>query len=620
MKKRLSRAYFGIPVVYVGVIVLLLFLQFAGTQRFTLRNGPLVLNGTRSNAPQDENSLREVVVEYRGLEFPFTEQRSLAVQDTPSEAGAEAGQHERLMPRSIQEIDEGFTVTFDNGMQLAFLLREDIQELQIRSITPDGVLPEDDVDRRFIIPFGAAPDATVTEAERPALASVETAEGVFFLAAPPRGGVDPNAGELILEAVAGEQTARYTPAVTPREQAVVEWFSDGEFSISDGRYASRIESYISAAYQGWRSQRFNPGSGTWDVRGGSPVFDERILTAVLAEAWDRGQYTAAFTDMRRAADLHPEGVGLLSSPFLGDLRAVRTKFLEEDRRRTAELLDLARRRDPDLFNRPDLVQFAVDRGTSQLYREIINFVSGLDYRSLDVFQAIGLLHNAVLSPLPNQESREVFAEAESILEDEIVPRIVRVEERFYLESSPGQVDLAASIHAGVIAEQLGLERDDDVLVRLGRNLVVSALAFTDGTGFLPTTLYLGDGQLQGTAGSSGPEEIYRLLSDNPWYPRQVSLFNELGRDRWIYTIAGIEDVSISASAYRFTISYPANRTHYVIMQGLRPFNSMVLFGQRWRNDPSFERYVKGRHYNSASQTLMIKYNDDSTEGDIVLRY
>jgi hypothetical protein len=607
MKKRVSRAYFLIPVIYVGVIVLLLFLQFAGTQGFTLRHGDLTLSGKRSNAPQDENTLRQVTVEYQGLEFVFSDGNSVSFEGSSSTT---------LMPVEVSEVDEGFTVSFEQGVQIAFLVRADIQELQLRPVLSEEVAGAE----RLIIPFEAHGNAEVDAQGQDALASVETGEGTFYLAVPPRGSVDVDARNLVLDAVAGEQTVRYTPAVTPREQAVVDWFSDPAVSISDSRYESRIQSYIDAAYQGWRSQRFNPGSGTWDVRGGSPVFDERILTAVLAEAWERNQYTAAFNDMRRAADIHADGVGLLSSPFLGNLREVRTQFLEADEERTAELLDLARRRNADLFTRPDVVQFAVDRGSPALYEEIIDFASNLDYRSLDIFQAIGLLHNAVLSPLPNQESREVFGAFEAVLQDEIVPRILRVEDQFYVESSPGQVDLLASIHAGVIAAEMGAQREEPVLERMGRNLVVSALAFTDGTGFLPSTLYIGDDALQGTAGSSGPEEVYRLLSDNPFYPREVSLFSELGQGRWIYTVAGIEDISIGANRYEITISYPANRTHYVIVQGVPPFQSMELFGQSWRNDPNFERYIKGRHYNAASQTLMIKYTDDSTQGDIVLQY
>jgi hypothetical protein len=607
MKKRVSRAFFLIPVIYVGVIVLLLFLQFAGTQGFTLRHDDLTLSGKRANAPQDENSLRQVTVGYKGLEFVFSEATSVTLRGTSSAT---------LAPVSVAEIDEGFTVDFEQGVQLAFLVRADIQELQIRSVVPAEINGAE----RLIIPFTADGGAQISAAAQEALASVETAGGTFFLAVPPRGSVDVAGRRLVLDAVAGEQTVRYTPAVTPRERAVVDWFSDPAVSIGDNRYESRIQSYIDAAYQGWRSQRFNPGAGTWDLRGGSPVFDERILTAVLAEAWERNQYTAAFNDMRRAADLHADAVGLLSAPFLGELREVRTRFLEADEERTEELVDLARRRNADLFRRPDVVQFAVDRGSPELYEEIIDFASNLDYRSLDIFQAIGLLHNAVLSPLPNQESREIFGAFEAILQDEIVPRVIRVDEQFYLESSPGQVDLVASIHAGVLAIELGEERDEPVLVRMGRNLVVSALAFTDGTGFLPTTLYVGDDALQGTAGSNGPEEVYRLLSDNPSYPREVSLFSELGRGRWMYTVAGIEDISIGVNEYRVTISYPANRTHYVIMQGVPPFQTMELFGQSWRNDPNFERYIKGRHYNGATQTLLIKYTDDSVRGDIVLRY
>ncbi|MFW5786555.1 MAG: hypothetical protein ACOCYC_04855 [bacterium] len=606
MKKRVSRAYFVIPVIYVGVIVLLLFLQFAGTQGFTLRNGSLTLSGKRSNAPQDENNLREVVVEYAGIEFVFAADRSLMVDGSAART---------LRPLEVQSVQEGFTVAFAEGVSLAFLVREDIQELQVRTIVAEEL---EDAER-ILVPFRTGQDAVVA-AEEDTLASVENERGTFYLAAPPRGSVDVEDSRLVVRADAGEQTARYTPAVTRREQAVVEWFSDPAASISESRYQSRLSEYVDAAYEGWRSERFNPGSGTWDVRGGSPVFDERILTAVLAEAWARNQYTGAFNDMRRAADAHPDAVGLLSAPFLGNLREVRERYLQADEERTAELLDLARRRDPDLFTRSDVIRFAVDRGSRQLYEEIIAFARELDYRSLNVFQVIGALHNAVLSPLPNQESREAFETFPAAMEEEIVPQVVRVDDAFYLESSPGQVDVVASIHAGVIAERMGREQDRDILVRLGRNLVVSALDLADGAGFLPATLYLGDGSLQGTSGSIGPEEVYRLLSDNPWYPRQVSLFDELGRNSWIYTIAGIEDISISSTEYRITLSHPRNRTHYIIMQGVPSFDSMVLFGQPWRNDPSFERYIKGRHYNPDTETLMIKYNDDSVQDEIVLRY
>ena len=605
--RRISRAYFLIPVIYVGVIVLLLFLQFAGTQGFTLRNGSLTLSGERSNAPQDENRLQEVVVSYKGLEFVFAEGSSLSLSGSSSRS---------LMPIAVNEIDEGFTVEFQGDVTVAFLVREDIQELQVRPVLGQEL----DGAEQLLVPFSTAGNARLSETERSELVSVESGGGTFFLAAPPRGQIHVDDRRLVLEAVPGEQTVRYTPAVSPREQAVVDWFSDPATEIGDNRYDSRLTSYVDAAYQGWRFGRFNPGSGTWDVRGGSPVFDERILTAVLAEAWARDEYAGAFNDMRRAADTHQDEVGLLSSPFLGNLREVTAELLASDEARTAELLRLADSRDADLFTRPDIVQFAIDRGSNELYEAIISFARNLDYRSLDVFQAIGLLHNAVISPLPNQESQEVFGAFESVLQDEIVPRIVRTEEGYYLESSAGQIDVLASIHAGAIAEELGERRDEPVLVRMGRNLVISALAFTDESGFLPATLYVGEGSLQGSAGSIGPEEVYRFLRDNPWYPREVSLFAELGRGRWLYTVANIQDISVAANEYAVNISYPRNRTHYVIVQGVPPFRSMELFGQAWRNDPNFERYIKGRHYNANTRTLMIKYTDDSVQGDIILRY
>jgi len=47
---------------------------------------------------------------------------------------------------------------------------------------------------------------------------------------------------------------------------------------------------------------------------------------------------------------------------------------------------------------------------------------------------------------------------------------------------------------------------------------------------------------------------------------------------------------------------------------------MELFGQTWRDAPDFEIYSKGRHYDQGSDTLMIKYYDDSVRREIVLFY
>ena len=158
------------------------------------------------------------------------------------------------------------------------------------------------------------------------------------------------------------------------------------------------------------------------------------------------------------------------------------------------------------------------------------------------------------------------------------------------------------------------------MVMIGRNLVLSALGLADQFGFLPETLFISGSTIQSSTGSFGPERLYTILRDNPSYPRMVGLYEELGAGSFIWTVVGFPEIDITNERYRFLLTYPRNRTHYIIMQGIPPFESMTLFGRLWRNDPSFESYIKGRHYESATETLMIKYTDNSVEEEIILEY
>ncbi|TFH04731.1 MAG: hypothetical protein E4H09_03170 [Spirochaetales bacterium] len=69
-----------------------------------------------------------------------------------------------------------------------------------------------------------------------------------------------------------------------------------------------------------------------------------------------------------------------------------------------------------------------------------------------------------------------------------------------------------------------------------------------------------------------------------------------------------------------SLEYPRLRTHFLLFQGVPEFRQMELFGQTWRDAPDFEIYSKGRHYKGETNTLMIKYYDDSTRRDIAITF
>ena len=86
----------------------------------------------------------------------------------------------------------------------------------------------------------------------------------------------------------------------------------------------------------------------------------------------------------------------------------------------------------------------------------------------------------------------------------------------------------------------------------------------------------------------------------------------------MWTAVDVTPVTLTDTEWRFRLEYPRLQTHYLYIQGVPSFSRLELFGQTWRNAPDFEIYSKGRHYNEASDTLMIKYYDDSVERDVAI--
>ena len=607
MKKWLALIF--IPVLYAGIIALLVLLQFSDDQSFSQQFGALSLRGRRALPIEDRDQpITELRIEYGGLQFTFNAESSVALDFGE-------GNQTLLAVIGYSQIERGFEVELQDEVRVQFLLTEDDDpELQIRPQIP--VPPPEAL--AITIPFATldgAPSDPLTAGES---LPVQHGSRTYLLAPPPRSTVQQSS--VRLPADVQSQTIRYTAVKQEPEDVVTLWFSDRQLEITDQDYASRLQGYIDQSYRGWRTGRFNPGSGTWQMREGSPRFREEILTATLAEAWRRDQYGQAFADMRRAADRHADQIGLLSSAFLGNLRQIKFEFQSEDSATNQRLLAAAENRDPDLFRTADLMSFALHRGSRALADEVTAFAAELDYRDLDLFQTVGLLHNAFVSDPISAEAERAFGRFDSVIEERLFPAIIRIAEGFFLQSASGQIDTGLSVRAGVIMEHAGRQRSDARMLDIGRNLVVSALELADDQGFLPRVLIAGANGFQSSDGAIGPEELYGYLHDNPNYPQLVSLYNEVGAGTWIWSAANISGIEVTDEEISFAVQAPVNRTHYLIAQGVPPFRSMELFGLQWRNDPSFEVYARGRHYNPQTRSLLIKYSDTVSERRVILNY
>lgn len=610
--RRLQR-YVAAPLVYVAVLFGLLFLQFSGTLQVRRTVADIRFSGTL--VPGDDETSQAITaarIEYAGLIFEFSDSRPLIV-DTADGADAE------LFPQSFDTGDRSVTVNFSDGSLVRFeVLETGIPELHV---TPEGT---DAWPRtaRLILPYRLADDVVAADADpmAPDVRIVTVGDRDYFLSAPPETLFQPELSRLAIPLGSGSQLLRYAELSLLRTDIIDLAFSNGQRQVSDQLYQQVISQYVDIGYAGWAGPRFNGGSGTWQMRDGAARFEEQILVAYLAEAWRRNEYTAAFNQMRRASDLHTEEIGIASSVYLGNLRAVTRTAISDDQQRTLSLLGRVNAGDASVFRDEEIVTFAALRGSPTLYSSLLDLARSVDIRVVDLATAVGLLAASVDQRHPSPEATTVLRRFDAIAEERILPAVRQFDNQFFIETAPGESDIYLSARAGDLLDQLGRRSGNQLLTTVGRNLVVSALNLADGQGFLPSQLLFDATGVTGQAGSIGPERLYPHLADNPAWPRMIPLYEQLGHGAYIYAVANFSLVDIRDDQHLYRLQYPRNRTHYVIMQGIEPFESMVLFRLQWRNDPSFEQYIKGRHYEPATETLMIKYTDDSVEGDIILNF
>lgn len=104
--------------------------------------------------------------------------------------------------------------------------------------------------------------------------------------------------------------------------------------------------------------------------------------------------------------------------------------------------------------------------------------------------------------------------------------------------------------------------------------------------------------------------IYPLAArNNKFYPHIVILEETLTEPIWAWTAAqsmtiGTDQTNTSI----ISLDFPQGDSHYVIINGIKPFKSIEIYGLSFRTDYRFETYnSSGYVYDSKTNTLFLKY-------------
>ncbi|MCR5725685.1 MAG: hypothetical protein K6G80_11430 [Treponema sp.] len=119
-------------------------------------------------------------------------------------------------------------------------------------------------------------------------------------------------------------------------------------------------------------------------------------------------------------------------------------------------------------------------------------------------------------------------------------------------------------------------------------------------------------------------ELYPMLvSDSPNYPHMQLFGRYNGEAVWAWTAATELTYTEDSTATMATITIDFNQgsSHYFIMNGIRPFSEIEIYGVPFRTDSRFETYnSSGYVYNERTHTLMIKSRQKAQKETIRLTF
>ncbi len=588
---KLPVRYYVVPSIYLIIIAALLYGYFGGAERVKQSVGDLTVTALYpARSVGGNRSPSELSVRFADVEFVLHPFGLLTAG-----RGTESRRSE-VLDYSIDP--DSVTVRFSDNTEIVFANRAtDRVEIEVRA-------PDEKVVRVGLKVAAALyrPDARVpvytsgeTVAVLPADSLYDEATGVLWL-------VDGTAG--VTELLSG--TDKTDPLMTWLRHRY-DHHAVGE-GIEPAVDAARSK-FLDLVYDGWIGERYDAATETWLDAEGSATFDEEVFSLMVSEVLRRGEFRSLYARILRIARSHATRLTYRSAPILGNVVALGRTLQPEDEKAVGRIRELLESNDPRVFAGRQLVPFVFDRAPYAIVQGLTRLAAELPTHSATPETAVGAVKFV-------RDARRYDREIDRVLEPTIVlfdrlifPFIVVSGDGLFLADSEGRVDSESTVRAGVLLSSLDVE--DPLYARIAAELQLSGLSLVEKSGFLP---------LGGDAGERiAPERVFRELSDNPYFPREVSLFSTDGPGVWMWTAAGNVEFASDEQSYTISFDFPVGSAHHLIVRGIKPFRSLTLFGIPWKSDPLFQNYTSGWVYEAETQTLFMKITHRTVRERVVIR-
>jgi hypothetical protein len=604
MKQRLPTLYYIIPLVYVLVIGLFVFMQFRAREGFQENLGALEMHGSYSKSLGGGRRMRDLTVICNGVRLRFAGGRLLLRDPGPARSRRLRVLSYSLSGQSVElacseDLRLRFSLAGATTVEMRPVIPASLQGMRILSLTLS--MSEERVEWVRGIP----------------LLRLSGKPGLRYVALPAGSEFDLRAGrlEVNLQDAAAEALVAFERPDPARDEPYVYWFSRRGPLADEARYGEALQRFLDDAYDYWNQVIVGTP--------GDPAIAQELGACLLSEAALRGDYRLLLPAVAAAVRARAgTGTVLPAAAYVGFLQDFQAASAQRATSLIDQVTEAVRRSDPAVLDTPGLLRVIVNRGPFSLAEEVLRLADAVDRSGATIPRLLCLLEvYTEAAGLLGQPFRQKVSE---LIDASLLPAVLQTRDGLFLAQAggdhEGRVEVRDSARAGRLFLQAAELASRPSLALLGRSLLLAALSLADSEGFVPARGSILSGSFRPEEGQLPPEALYGYLAEKRYLPEEYSLYRQLSPGAWLYTAALPVRIKTGAGQYRFSLGFPAGGSHYFLLQGIPPMQSVMLHEILWKSDPEYSRYSDGWVYDPGTQTLFGKLTQRLPEEDLVINY
>lgn len=579
-------------VFFAGVVIL----QYPQKQTVALTLGDCKIQGNIA----DDYSVDEILYIYiNGIRLQFTAHTPLRFRNL-------SGKEFTALPKQIQKQESSYAIIFSNGASLS------IQQKSVNSYVLAFEFPEPissaSVDYKFIQGARLYVDARGTR---------YGTNNIFWSIE----------GAATLKGYLGWRSSdgrilpiNITRVYSTGNESILDYLAQN--AVSEDTWSQNLKYWQEQVYTGLQSGRFRSDTFQWKSADGTYEFTEKAFITYIAELLAHGKYEDVAAGIVRARSEFSGKLSWESSVFTGKTMPLNTIRFEKDDALVDEIRKVVLAEDESIFYRFDTVKLLIDTFSNNTLKAYLALAKKITVKTTDIGRLTALLGHyldcAEYFPMEENPFAYVPEQVDSVL----IPLIQKIDSFFYLETKQGAEDVYTALRFASLLVRYGEITKRSAYTAIGRTLILSILNFADSNGMLPGELKVENGRiLPDTARLIAPETVYGLFILSPYYPRKIRYPQENGEFIRVYTAGANFIQEKTEYGLQFSTSYPEGYSHYVILEGIIPFEKIQLYGINYNMDPEFEIYnASGYFYKRNEKKLFVKMKHKKAQEEIKLFY